>query len=133
MRMFETGAIRDTDEGKLDVEAYLSPEFIRAFSVFMHFHQQLPDGTRRNGDDWQKGMPLDVLMKSATRHHLDWWIAHRDGQTAEGRLWSIFGLVFNAMAYATQYMREHPSMMALSLSAAYARREADPRWKKEKR
>jgi hypothetical protein len=130
VREFATGATRDTDENKLDVEAYLSPEFIRAFSMFMHFHQQMPDGSMRAGDNWQKGMPLDVLMKSATRHHLDWWLAHREYQISEGRLWAIFGLVFNAMAYASEYMKAHPAALPLELSAAHARRESDPRWKK---
>jgi hypothetical protein len=123
IRVFETGASRDTDEGKLDYEAALSPEVLRAFAIFMEFNRHMKDGSVRDADNWQKGMPLDTFMKSGSRHFMDWWLAHRECQTSDGRVWSILGLMFNAMGYLHEFMKAHPSALPLALSAAHARRE----------
>jgi len=125
IRVFETGAKRDTDMGKLDYEGALSPEVLRAFALYMEFNSHLPDGSRRGLDDWQKGVPLDVYMKSGSRHFMDWWLAHRGCPTNDGRLWALLGLMFNTMGYLHEYMKEHPSALALTLSAAIARRDLE--------
>ena len=123
MREFDTGALRDIETGKLDYEAFFSPEVLRAFAIYMDFNRRLPDGRERAGDDWQKGIPLDVYMKSATRHFMDVWLAHRDYPISDGRVWALLGLMFNTMGYLHEHMKQHPSALPLALSAAYARRE----------
>jgi hypothetical protein len=123
-RVFETGASRNIDTGKLDYEGFLSPEVLRAFAVYMDFNRRMADGSTRASDNWQKGIPLDVYMKSGSRHFVDWWLAHRDHQTSEGRIWSLLGLMFNVQGYLHEFMKEHPVALALSLSAAHARRES---------
>jgi len=123
LRNFETGARRDSDVGKLDYEGALSPEVLRAFAIYMDFNRRLKDGTRRDTDDWQKGVPLDVYMKSASRHFMDWWLSHRDYPISEGRIWALLGLMFNLQGYLHEYMKQHPSALALTLSAAMASRE----------
>jgi len=130
VRTFETGANRDLDTTKLDYEGFFSPEVLRAFAIYMDFNRHLPDGTRRDSDNWQKGIPLDVYMKSGTRHFFDWWLAHRDYQISEGRVWALLGLMFNTMGYLHEFMKAHPSALPLALSAAHGRRVDDPRWKK---
>jgi hypothetical protein len=77
MRAFESGAIRDSEEGKLDFEAALSPQVLWEFAVYMEKHCHLPDGTTRSADNWQAGFPNDVLMKSLLRHVMDLWMLHR--------------------------------------------------------
>jgi hypothetical protein len=128
IRTFETGAKRDTADGKVDYD-FISPEVLRALAVFGDFHSRMADGSTRAADDWQKGIPLDVYMKSGTRHFFNWWLAHRECQTPEGRVWAILGLLFNAQAYLHEFMKQHPSALALSLSAAIECRDVEPRWK----
>lgn len=122
-RVFETGAIRDLEFNKLDYEAVLSPEVLRAFAVYMDFHRTLSDGSQRAGDDWQKGIPLDVYMKSGTRHFMDVWLAHRGYPISEGRLWALFGLLFNTFGYIHEFMRQHPAALPMALAAALEKRE----------
>jgi hypothetical protein len=101
----------------------LSPEVLRAFAIFMEFNRHMKDGSIRDADNWQKGMPLDAFMKSGSRHYMDWWLAHRECQTSDGRLWSCLALMFNVMGYIHEYMKAHPAALPLTLSAQLANRE----------
>ncbi len=76
-REFAGGAWRDTEEGKLDYEAFLSPLVLQAYAKYLHKHRTMPDGSLRDGDNWQNGIPLDVYMKSMLRHVVDVWLHHR--------------------------------------------------------
>jgi hypothetical protein len=76
MRIFESGAIRDNNEGKLDFEGALSPQVLYAFATYMEKHSHTSDG-ERTSDNWQKGFPEDELMKSLMRHVVDLWMLHR--------------------------------------------------------
>lgn len=105
-RTFETGATRDSDEGKLDFEGALSPAVVWAFAEYMERHTVMADGSRRPSDNWQKGIPLDAFMKSLLRHVVDLWMIHRghtpirpeDGHevTLDDSLGAI---MFNAQGY----------------------------------
>ena len=77
MRTFETGATRDTEEGKPDYEGFLSPLALERFGTYMMTHQVQADGSLRASDNWQKGMPIDSFMKSMLRHVMDLWLLHR--------------------------------------------------------
>ena len=101
LRTFESGAIRDTDRGKLDYEGFLSPVVLRRFAEYMNDHRTLPDGTLRDSDNWQAGFPPDVLMKSGFRHFMDWWGCHRGDSGGEDPdiEEAICALLFNGMAY----------------------------------
>jgi hypothetical protein len=76
-RIFESGASRDTDEGKLDHEAFRSPIVDRRYGEFMHKNRIQPNGEMRSGDNWQLGLSLDAYVKSGVRHVLDWRLMHR--------------------------------------------------------
>lgn len=78
VRQFETGATRDTEEGKLDYEGFLSPEVLAMFAAYMHRHRVQADGKLRDSDNWQKGMPKTAYMKSLFRHFMDVWQLHRN-------------------------------------------------------
>lgn len=77
MRRFESGATRDTDEGKLDFEGFLSPLVLERFAQYMHRHRTQRDGELRDSDNWQRGMGLRVYMKSLWRHFFATWKLHR--------------------------------------------------------
>jgi hypothetical protein len=96
MRTFQTGATRDTDSGKLDYEGFLSPQALVAFAEYMHKNRIQSDGSLRSSDNWQKGIPQDEYIKSAWRHFMAWWGAHRDKRQDRE---AICGLLFNAMGY----------------------------------
>ncbi len=97
MREFETGATRDTDEGKHDYEGFLSPLVIERFGEYMTKHRKQADGNLRDSDNWQKGIPQDAYMKSGWRHFLDWWKFHRGhGGDIEEILCAV---MFNVMGY----------------------------------
>src|SRR5216684_4328588 len=98
-RTFETGATRDTDQGKHDYEGFLSPLVLEAYAVYMTYNRRLPDGSVRNSDNWQKGIPLDVYMKSGWRHFFGWWRRHRGHLASEPLIWCLCGLLFNVMGY----------------------------------
>jgi hypothetical protein len=106
VRTFETGATRDTDEGKLDFEGYLSPVVLLRYAEYMRNHQATADGQVRPGDNWQKGMPPEAYMKSMLRHLMDVWLMHRGypsdtGASIEDALCAV---MFNAMGYLFQVM-----------------------------
>ena len=100
MRMFESGAVRDTDKGKPDYEAFLSPLVLERYGEYMMQCQTLKDGSTREGDDWQKGMEKSVYIKSGWRHFMDWWKEHRkpspQAHIVED---ALCGLLFNVMGY----------------------------------
>ncbi len=84
IRTFETGATRDTEDGKPDYEAFLSPQVLIRFGEYMDHHRKQSDGTLRSGDNWQKGIPKSAYMKSMWRHFMDVWVLHRGGQPKSG-------------------------------------------------
>lgn len=108
MRRFETGATRDAEDGKLDYEGFLSPQVLERFAQYMHKHRIQADGSLRDSDNWQKGIPLDAYMKSAWRHHMDWWTIHRDKgvQDLDELEDAICALMFNAMGYLHELIKE---------------------------
>lgn len=108
VRTFSTGANRDLDEDKFDYEGFVSAPVLLEFGAYMHENRKLKDGSLRDSDNWQKGIPQDVYMKSAWRHFLDWWLWHR-GYTRlarENKKKAICGLLFNAMGYLHEALRE---------------------------
>lgn len=130
VRLFETGATRDLDVSKLDYEGFISPELLRAFATYMDFNRHLPDGSVRASDNWQKGIPLDVYMKSGTRHFMDWWMVHRELPNNEGLIWALMGLMFNVQGYLTEYIKKYPEALRNAVLRAHERRALDPRWNK---
>jgi hypothetical protein len=97
-RRFVTGATRDTDADKLDVEGFESPLVRLRYAQYMHGKRRLADGTLRDADNWQQGIPRDVYVKSLTRHALDLNL-HHDGYgdlAVESLEDTLCALIFNA-------------------------------------
>jgi hypothetical protein len=106
MREFKTGATRDTDEGKYDYEGFLSPLVLQRFGEYMNKHRKQADGKLRDSDNWQKGIPKDAYIKSAWRHFLDWWMEYRGYPSREGLEDALCALMFNAMGYLYEILKE---------------------------
>lgn len=103
VRTFLTGANRDIDNGKLDYEGFFSGPVLKRFAEYMHKNRFLRDGTLRDSDNWQKGIPLNVYMKSMFRHFMACWLDHRLGaQVTEEELCA---LMFNVMGYLHERLK----------------------------
>jgi hypothetical protein len=101
VREFETGATRDTDQGKIDPEGFISPLVIARYCEYMNENRVQADGNVRDSDNWQKGIPEDAYMKSKWRHFLDTWLHHRGlGDMAVTDLErALCAELFNTMGY----------------------------------
>lgn len=73
VREFGTGATRDLDANKLDFEGFLSPLVLERYAEHMHKARRMPDGTMRESDNWQLGIPVGVYIKSLWRHFFGVW------------------------------------------------------------
>jgi hypothetical protein len=98
-RVFATGATRDNDHDKLDFEGFLSPLVLEAYAEYMHEKRKMPDGSFRDSDNWQKGIPLDAYMKSKWRHFHDTWKNHRGLPAQDDIKTALLAEMFNTMGY----------------------------------
>jgi len=106
VRKFKTGATRDTNEGKYDYEGFLSPLVLKRFGEYMNKHRKQSDGTLRDSDNWQKGIPQDAYIKSSWRHFHDWWMEHRGFSSREGTEEALCALLFNVMGYLHEHLKK---------------------------
>lgn len=102
-RTFSTGATRDTSISKLDYDGFLSWRVLQRYAEYMHRHRKQSDGSMRDSDNWQKGIPEEVYRKSMWRHFMDVWKLHRlyegsyDLVVRERVIESLCALLFNVM------------------------------------
>ena len=101
-RVFESGASRNSDKGKLQKDLFLDAKVIHEYCKFMHKNRKTDSGTIREGDNWKKGIPVPALMASMVRHVEDVKLHHQGyhDSTEETYLDSIFGAIFNLMGLA---------------------------------
>jgi hypothetical protein len=83
VRTFGTGATRDLDANKLDFEGFLSPLVLERYAEHMHKARRMPDGSMRDSDNWQLGIPLGVYIKSLWRHFFAVWKLWRGLEVTE--------------------------------------------------
>ena len=83
VRQFDTGATRNVEGDKFDYEGFLSPAVLERFSRYMHAHRKQRDGSLRDGDNWQKGIPREAYTKSLVRHTMDFWRLWRGGEVKD--------------------------------------------------
>jgi len=107
IRKFKTGATRDTDNGKLDYEGFISPIVLQRYAEYMHEHRLQSDGKLRDSDNWMKGIPKSEYMKSGWRHFEDWWLEHRGCKSREGLEKALCGVIFNAMGYLYETLKKN--------------------------
>jgi len=104
MREFDTGATRDTDEGKLDFEGFLSPTVLQRYAEYMHENRIQADGKLRDSDNWQKGIPQEAYVKSAWRHFFAFWTAWRRNDREAG-VQDACALLFNIMGWLHEELK----------------------------
>lgn len=113
VRQFDTGATRDDLASKPDYEGYLSPQVLERYGRYMLEHQTCADGSLRASDNWQLGIPKDEYIKSAFRHFMVWWWAHRNPGALKDTIIeeALCALLFNTMGYLHEMLktpRPHP-------------------------
>ncbi len=74
IRSFDSGATRDTAEGKLDYVKALSPLVLRRYVQYLDKHRKQSDGSYRDFDNWKRGMNQEVYHSSGGRHFFDTWL-----------------------------------------------------------
>lgn len=108
LRTFSTGATRDTAEGKYDYEGFISPLAWERFAEYMHKNRKQSDGSIRDSDNWQKGIPLNAYMKSMFRHFMAVWRIHRSSP-GQRHIYAmeeaLCGIFFNAQGYLHELIK----------------------------
>lgn len=105
MRHFPTGAIRDSNDGKLDYEC-LSPLFLRRFAEFMLRHRVQADGEARSADNWKLGMPSQEFFKSELRHLMDVWLEMDGFEGREDIEEACCAMFFNLQGFMHERLKE---------------------------
>lgn len=111
VREFTSGATRSQDATRYDPEAFLSPIVIERFCEYMNKHRLQPDGSVRDGDNWQKGIPIPTYMKGMWRHFLHLWTRHRnfpvqDKLAAADSEEDLCAIIFNAQGMLFELLRK---------------------------
>lgn len=106
MRTFDTGATRDTDAGKLDFEGFFSPFVMERFAQYMNEKRYMKDGSLRDSDNWQKGIPQEVYIKSLWRHFFAVWKRWRIEQTVDTE--ELSAVLFNAQGLMHESLKVEP-------------------------
>jgi hypothetical protein len=106
MRTFASGATRNTDTDKLDYEGFLSPYVLERYAKYLHKHRIQADGKLRASNNWAKGIPKDVYIKSLFRHFMDLWKAHKAAVTGDSLEDSLCGVLFNTQGYLFEVLHE---------------------------
>ena len=93
---FNTGAHRDSDEGKgrFDLIPY---EALQRLGVVYK------GGAQKYGENnWKKGMPIERFLDSAARHLYKYLAGWRDEDHLAMAMWNLAGAIF---------MEEHPEIL----------------------
>lgn len=112
IRTFESGAVRSSAEGKPEYAGYFHPVVIQEFAEYMLKHQQLPDGSKRDCRNWQKGIDLESYMQSMWRHFHEVWFNY-EAHRLSGRerdvdveiIESLMALMFNVQGMAFEIIK----------------------------
>jgi hypothetical protein len=112
MAQFSTGATRNRKENELRYDGFLSPLALQMFARYMHKNRKTADGTMREPDNWQKGMPDASYLDSLLRHVMDIWLIYRGYPEAarEGKFEALSGAFFNIQGLMHNWMTEDVSL-----------------------
>lgn len=108
MLAFDTGATRNRKENELRYDGFLSPLALQMFARYMHKNRKTADGTIREPDNWQKGMPNESYLDSLLRHVMDIWLIYRGYPEAarESKFEALSGAFFNIQGLMHNWMTE---------------------------
>lgn len=102
IRQFDTGATRDTNQGKLDYTKGLSPLVLRRYLQYLDKHRLQPDGNMRDFDNWKNGIPQKIYHSSKARHFMAAWLLEEGYEVSDNHgpvneEDALCGELFNAM------------------------------------
>lgn len=113
IRKFNTGATRDTDQGKYEYARALSPLSIQRFGKYMDKHRLQKDGSIRDPDNWKKGFPIQSFVDSLFRHMVDVWLIHEGEKAIRPETGeeidieeALCGMMFNSMGMLHEVLKE---------------------------
>lgn len=85
---FDTGAIRDTEEGKIRLDLMLK---YLPMTALIRVTQHYVNGAKKYGDhNWQKGIPSSRCVSSALRHLYQWFTGDRSEDHLSAVVFNIF-------------------------------------------
>jgi len=111
VRVFSTGATRDTSADKLNYVKALSPIVLQRYVQYLSKHRLQPDGKMRDFDNWKKGIPCEEYLDSRVRHEIAVWLLS-EGFPAEDNHGpvnvedSLCAIIFNAMGELFEVLKE---------------------------
>jgi len=115
IKKFDSGATRDAAP-KVDYEGHLSPLALEAYGEYMHEMRKMADGSLRDSDNWQKGIPLFSYQKSLIRHAFCAWRLWRGWSVQKELIGGVMqkptlkialcGILFNAMGLLHEIVKE---------------------------
>lgn len=115
MQTFDSGATRNDDSAKYDYEGFVHPEALHAYGEYMHQHRLQRDGSVRDSDNWQKGIPFRKYVKSLVRHSIDLWRMERgftvinpDTGSPHTRQELCCAILFNSFGYLKELVDPAP-------------------------
>lgn len=111
IREFKTGATRDGVEDKLNYVKALSPIVLQRYVKYLGEHRTQSDGTKRDWDNWKKGIPKETYLEGEDRHHRAVWkllqgypaFDNHGPVTLED---SLCGVIFNSMGMLFEILEE---------------------------
>lgn len=68
IRKFESGASRDTNNGKFEYLGFMHPLCDYSFAKYMHEHRKMSDGSLRDSNNWWGGFGKEATIQSLVRH-----------------------------------------------------------------
>lgn len=111
IRKYETGATRDTVEGKLCYVKALSPLVLKRYVQYIGEHRKQSNGQMRDWDNWKQGIPIAAYLDSGVRHSIDLW-SLLDGYPVEDNHGPCNGedllcaIIFNASGMLHEILHE---------------------------
>ena len=113
MRVFEGGATRNVETDP-DYHGFFSPLAMHAYGEYMHTHRLQADGSLRDSDNWQRGMPTDVCVRSLVRHVHDVELIHkgypdlarRDPRDPDPWIAHLSAVMFNTVVLLHQAIKD---------------------------
>lgn len=108
LRVFDSGATRDTNEGKLEPWGFTSSLTEKVFCEYMNKHRVQSDGSLRDSDNWKRGFTLDSYWHSMSRHVMDFrllWEGHKEESRTQDMIDALCGIKFNVDALIRELAR----------------------------
>lgn len=87
--VFESGAVRDSQEGKLRVDL-IPPECLWRMA------RLYTKGAEHYGEhNWEKGIPTESFIASMDRHWIKYKMGWKDEDHLASAVFNLFGIMFN--------------------------------------